>query len=411
MSVLTIKRLTKLVSRGVSPTYDDSGKARIINQACIYWDGIKDAAMKTGDESIHTPNSRGYLTKGDILVNSTGTGTLGRATVFNIDNSGAFFADSHITILRPNKQKLDSRFAKYLIQTEAFQDKIYTYCVSGSTNQIELSRERFRELEMTDLDVGAQSRIADYLDGKTAIIDKMIATKRRLFDDLESAARASIFSITTKGLIDTQMIDSGERWLGEVPISWYKTYLMGCGFELKKKNLPGNITTLLSLSYGKLITKDIDDNGGLLPESFDTYQLLKSGQTVLRLTDLQNDHRSLRVGYVEQDGMITSAYSCVTPKPNIDSKYLYYYLHSADLRKVFYSMGGGVRQSMKFDDLKRLVMYIPPTLEEQRRIVKEVDRAVEKIVSLQNKVKHSIHLLEEYRSSLISNVVGGKVEV
>ena len=73
-------------------------------------------------------------------------------------------------------------------------------------------------------------------------------------------------------------------------------------------------------------------------------------------------------------------------------------------------MGGGVRQSMKFADLKRLVMYIPDKITQQE-IVDAIENKVEQIEKLQDKVKKSINLLEEYRSSLISNVVGGKVEI
>lgn len=409
--VISLKRLTKIVNRGASPVYDDFGTAKFINQACIYWTGVKELAIKPADESKHRPGSRGYLEKGDILVNSTGTGTLGRAAIFNKDNDGSYFADSHVTIVRPDPKVLDSSYAKYVIQTDSFQDKIYTFCVSGSTNQIELSRERFRELELGGIEVHEQKKLADYLDTKTQTLDKALIAKGHLLDLLEAQKRAAIFNLTTRG------IDSGgtlrkvpEEWLGSVPESWQQTYLMGCAYERKRKNYPGNIPTLLSLSYGKLITKDVEDNGGLLPESFDTYQLITAGQIVLRLTDLQNDHKSLRVGYATQDGMITSAYSCVTAKDEVLPKYLYYYLHSADLRKVFYSMGGGVRQSMKFADLKRLVMYIPDKITQQE-IVDAIENKVEQIEKLQDKVKKSINLLEEYRSSLISNVVGGKVEV
>lgn len=256
-----------------------------------------------------------------------------------------------------------------------------------------------------------QSAIANYLDSKTQTLDKILTAKNHLLDLLEAQKRAAIFNLTTRGVDSSATFRTvPEEWLGSVPESWQQTYLMGCAYERKKKNYPGNIPTLLSLSYGKLITKDIQDNGGLLPESFDTYQLITAGQIVLRLTDLQNDHKSLRVGYATQDGMITSAYSCVTAKDEVLPKYLYYYLHSADLRKVFYSMGGGVRQSMKFADLKRLVMYIPDKITQQE-IVDAIEVKVEQIEKLQDKVKKSINLLEEYRSSLISNVVGGKVEV
>jgi type I restriction enzyme S subunit len=51
----------------------------------------------------------------------------------------------------------------------------------------------------------------------------------------------------------------------------------------------------------------VEDNFGLMPESFNTYQIVKSGDVILRLTDLQNDKRSLRVGLAKEGGIITSA--------------------------------------------------------------------------------------------------------
>lgn len=59
---------------------------------------------------------------------------------------------------------------------------------------------------------------------------------------------------------------------------------------------------LLSLSYGRIIQRDIDTTEGLLPASYDTYQVIRRENIVLRLTDLQNDHKSLRVGLSMQEG-------------------------------------------------------------------------------------------------------------
>lgn len=309
--------------------------------------------------------------------------------------------------LELDKTKIDESYLYYALK--ASEGKLNS--LGTGTTFMEISSDALKNFQIPYVDPEQQKKLSDHLDAKTQTLDKILTAKNHLLDLLEAQKRAAIFNLTTRG------IDSGgtlrkvpEEWLGSVPESWQQTYLMGCAYERKKKNYPGNIPTLLSLSYGKLITKDIEDNGGLLPESFDTYQLITAGQIVLRLTDLQNDHKSLRVGYATQDGMITSAYSCVTAKDEVLPKYLYYYLHSADLRKVFYSMGGGVRQSMKFADLKRLVMYIPDKITQQE-IVDAIEIKVEQIEKLQEKVKKSINLLEEYRSSLISNVVDGKVEV
>ena len=114
----------------------------------------------------------------------------------------------------------------------------------------------------------------------------------------------------------------------------------------------------LSLSYGRVKPKDIESTEGLLPESFDGYNIIEKGDVVLRLTDLQNDKKSLRVGLSHEKGIITSAYTTVRLHQG-DPRWLYYTLHAYDLQKVFYSLGSGLRQSMGFEDLKRLPIALP----------------------------------------------------
>jgi type I restriction enzyme S subunit len=107
---------------------------------------------------------------------------------------------------------------------------------------------------------------------------------------------------------------------------------------------------LLSLSYGRIINKDIAGAEGLLPESFETYQIVEPGNIVMRLTDLQNDKRSLRQGLVKERGIITSAYDALEVGKDQDPRFWAYALLALDLAKYYYSLGGGVRQSIKFAD-------------------------------------------------------------
>lgn len=167
----------------------------------------------------------------------------------------------------------------------------------------------------------------------------------------------------------------------------------------------GNIeNNLLSLSYGKIVRRDINSNDGLLPESFETYQIVEPSDIVLRLTDLQNDKRSLRVGYVSERGIITPAYLAVRPTANARSKYFYYVLHSYDLMKIFYGLGGGVRQSMKYSDLKWLPLPVPPP-QDQVDIADFLDHETAKADALVAKYERLIELLEEKRTALIAQAV------
>ena len=104
---------------------------------------------------------------------------------------------------------------------------------------------------------------------------------------------------------------------------------------------------LLSLSYGRIVPRDIGSSDGLVPESYETYQIVDPDDIIFRFTDLQNDKRSLRSARATERGIITSAYVAVKPI-DIEARYAEYLMRSYDLAKVFYGLGGGVRQSLKF---------------------------------------------------------------
>src|SRR5690606_33969298 len=148
--------------------------------------------------------------------------------------------------------------------------------------------------------------------------------------------------------------------------------LLGLVSEARRSNKGMRESNLLSLSYGRIVQRDIDSSDGLLPESIETYQIVESDDIVFRLTDLQNDKRSLRSGLVTERGIITSAYLAVTPR-DMDPRFLAYAMRDTDLRKVFYSMGGGLRQSMKFSDMKWLPV-VTPSRQEQSAIATFLDR-------------------------------------
>ena len=194
------------------------------------------------------------------------------------------------------------------------------------------------------------------------------------------------------------------EWVGDIPSGWEVKPTFAVAEEETVKNNDGKEDTVLSLSYGNVIVRDIEKNFGLLPESFETYQIVNSGDIILRLTDLQNDKRSLRVGLAKQRGIITSAYLKLVCKKELDCRYAYRLLHSYDTTKVFYGMGGGLRQSMKFADFRRLPIIVPP-LEVQTQIANFLDRETAKIDTLIEKQKQLIQLLQEKRQAVISRAV------
>ena len=201
-----------------------------------------------------------------------------------------------------------------------------------------------------------------------------------------------------------KMKNSGIEWVVDIPDNW-DIHPLYCFFEERiNKNIFGKEQNLLSLSYGKIKRKDINSIEGLLPANYNTYNIVHSGDIVIRPTDLQNDKRSLRTGLVEEQGIITSAYIALKPKKNTYSKYFHYLLHIYDVLKVFYNMGNGVRQGLNYDEFSKLLMIIPP-IEEQRKIAEFLDEKCGEIDALLEDIKEEIETLEQYKRSVITESV------
>lgn len=198
--------------------------------------------------------------------------------------------------------------------------------------------------------------------------------------------------------------DSGIEWIGSVPSHWRVHTLYQLVTQVKEKNSNLQEKNLLSLSYGKIKRKDIDSPDGLLPASFDGYNIIENGDIVLRLTDLQNDHTSLRVGLATERGIITSAYTTLRPIDTSNSKYLYYLLHAFDLKKGFYGMGSGVRQGLNYAEVKELRVVLPGQ-DEQNAIVRFLDNQCGQIDSIIEEAKSSIEEYKKWRASIIFEAV------
>lgn len=256
-----------------------------------------------------------------------------------------------------------------------------------------------------------QHRIAAFLDAKCAEIDALTADIQTQIDTLEQYKRSVITETVTKGLNpNAEMKDSGIEWVGEIPVHWPVHPVYSYYGEHKNKNRLGKEDNLLSLSYGRVIRKDINTNDGLLPESFNTYNIVEAGDIIIRPTDLQNDKRSLRTGLVKEHGIITSAYIDLCPLKQVDSRYFHFLLHAYDVMKVFYNMGNGVRQGLNYSEFSRLMVFEPP-YEEQVAMADYLETKVTEVDAIIEQKKEQMAVLDAYKRSLIFEYVTGKKEV
>lgn len=200
------------------------------------------------------------------------------------------------------------------------------------------------------------------------------------------------------------MKDSGIEWIGKIPEQWdvHPVYLYFD--ERKNSNYRMQEQNLLSLSYGNIIRKDINTNGGLLPISFTTYNIVEKGDIIIRPTDLQNDKKSLRTGLVKERGIITSAYIALKPKYSHSSRFYHYFLHAADICKVFYNMGNGVRQGLNYSEFSKL-QILSPSPDEQETIADYLDKKTSDIDAAIKEAQELIEKYKAYKQSIITEIV------
>ena len=197
---------------------------------------------------------------------------------------------------------------------------------------------------------------------------------------------------------------SGVPWLGDVPAHW--EVLPGrASYSSNQMPNKGLVeTTVLSLSYGQIKIRPEENLHGLVPASFETYQIVEPDDIICRPTDLQNDWNSLRFGLSRNRGIITSAYIRLRTRPLLRPDYGYLLLHTYDLKKVFYGLGSGLRQNLAWADFKLLPCLVPP-LPEQRAIIRYLDYVDWRIRRYVNAKRKLIALLEEEKQAIANQAV------
>ena len=209
------------IYRGKQPKYSTNG-IPVINQKAIQWSGLNKEFLKFHNNEIKV-DSRHFVKKNDLLINSTGTGTVGRVYHFKFQPE-KMFVDSHITIIRTDENKLRSRFLYYQMRTNKFQNMILNEFLAGSTGQVEFNKSMVKKLPISIPEVNYQDvviKVLDELEDKIEINKKIIANLeelsqtlfKRWFVDFEFPNEEGNPYKSSGG----EMIDSE---LGKIPSNW-----------------------------------------------------------------------------------------------------------------------------------------------------------------------------------------------
>lgn len=133
----TLESVCPIMSKGITPKYVESSSVLVINQACIHWDGQRLGNIKYHNEEI--PVRKRILESGDVLLNATGNGTLGRCCVFICpSDNNTYINDGHVIALSTDRAVILPEVLNTYLSLNDTQAEIYRQYVTGSTNQVDI---------------------------------------------------------------------------------------------------------------------------------------------------------------------------------------------------------------------------------------------------------------------------------
>ncbi len=320
------------------------------------------------------------------------------------------------------KELCTSQGCKSLVKiAEINEEYIYYYLsvMSGPLNMLGRGTT-FMELSSNDLanfrlpipTVKDQNAIVQILNKKIAAINDVINKKANIIELLQEQRTAVICSAVTKGIDSTaKMKDSGVAWLGEIPEHWGVSKSQWLFSLRKEKARPDDEQLTASQHFGIVYQKDYMAQGSRVVQVVLGNDILKHVEP----DDFVISMRSFQGGieWSNLRGKISSAYVMLIPqKQYVYSPYFRWLLKSHNYILALQSTSNLVRdgQALRYDNFRMVDLPLVP-LDEQRAIADYLNKKIAKLDNIIADVTEQIEKLKEYRQSVISEVVIGKVAV
>jgi len=352
------------------------------------------------------------IKKGDILFAMTGA-TIGKNTIYK--SSSPSLLNQRVCIFR-SKINTDQDFLGNCIRSYFFKYQVDLNCVGGA--QANIGREDLMNFYVPYPPLNEQKLISQYLDKKTQKIDSLIKKTETKIELLKEQKTALINQFVTKGLDqNVEMKDSGIDWIGEIPKHWIVKKI-GYVANLQTGNTPSKSQEDIFFTENKSglpWVKPTDLNKSFGGVSSSELYLTVNGQKESRL--IKKD--SILICCIGNTAGKTSICNCdlstnqqinsITFNKEVLPRYGLYYMNvfGRDLLKW---MNFVTIPIISKGELSHQQIIIPP-IEEQKRISMHLDEILSKSNVLKNLELKKINLLSEYRQSLISSVVTGKIRI
>lgn len=420
---LRLKDASRYVNRGVAPTYAEAGAELVaVSQKCVIGNGQINLNLGRPMEDHGEASTEARLIAGDIVVNSTGTGTLGRVGMVdlqNLDSTSIPIADGHVTIIRVDETQALPEFMNYLFGTDTFSDFANECLAVGSTNQMELGRESLRSLGIRLPDVSEQRRIVSFLQDSVRRIDEMIFEQEHLVKLLWERRSAATFDAVTGRLVPGSRT-GGVAWVESIPASWKAVKLtqiarLGSG-HTPARNRPELWIdcTIPWITTGEVSQVRSDEREVIIEtrECVSTIGIEESS-AVLHPAGTVVLCRTASAGFSAIMGtdMATSQdFATWTCGPDLDQRFLLYCLRAMRKDLLERLAMGSTHQTIYMPDIKSITIPLP-SIQEQKEIVVSLQRAFQALDTTRLELHKQTQLLRERREVLITSAVTGQLNL
>ncbi len=315
---------------------------------------------------------------------------------------GIISAAYTILFIKDNRLKKD--YVRHLFKSAAFVDMLKV-CVTGIREGQNINYGLLKKQQMPIPPLSEQKAIADFLDKKTAQINELVAAKKKQIELLKEYKQAVIAKAVTQGVNPkAKMKDSGISWIGQIPVYWMVDKL-GHQFVQRKEKVSDKDFAPLSVSKMG-VTPQLES--ACKSDDGDNRKLVCKGDFVVN----SRSDRKGSCGFSELDGSVSLINIVATPR-KMNGWYCHFLFRSNNYIEEFYRMGRGIVADLwttRWSEMRTIMIPVPPP-EEQSQIVAFIKEKVSAIDSQISAIEKQIANLNEFKQSLISDAVTGKIKV
>lgn len=302
-------------------------------------------------------------------------------------------------IYRPDKSLFNYKFVVYVLNNFYYSE--YTNLIARGATMHRISRTILGGISIPVPPLSEQKAIADWLDAKCGKINSIIDKQKQCIALLEELRQTTITQAVTRGLNpDTPLRPSGIDWIGEIPEHWDLARVKNVSYCLDERRIPVDASLRKSGPYPYWGAGNIVD---YIDEYIFNEEIVLVGEDGAPFFDFTRPVSF----FINEKVWVNNHIHVLKPKVNISGKYLSYFLNIVDYYKF---VGGSLFPKLTQFFLSTIPISMPP-LTEQEEIATYLDSECAKIDKQISRINREIELLEEYKQSVITEVVTGKRRV